>query len=136
MASDARKLLAVADRTRSVAEVGAGQYEASPALSGAVVPRLKTRGGPFRAALREKGTAMIDWRHVPSSAFDAEQAVVGDFKLVVFDAPSNYLGPSEIIWELFGPPGWQRFLATGKANSFNAAKVAAEQALAELSKPA
>ena len=96
LASDARKLLAVADRTRSVAEVGAGRYQPPPLrYRGPSFPVLRPAAAPFRAALREKGTAMIDWRHVPSSAFDAEQAVVGDFKLVVFDAPSNYLGPSE-----------------------------------------
>jgi ribosomal protein S12 methylthiotransferase accessory factor YcaO len=79
---------------------------------------------------------MIEWRHNPTAAYRAEQAIAGDFKLTVFDLPSGYLGPSEVIWEMFGPPGWQTLLATGKANRFDAAKAAAERALAELRKRA
>ena len=74
---------------------------------------------------------MIEWK--PDQEFSlhlpAEQAIVGDFKLVVFRVAADQLGPEEIIWEVFGPPRWQLFLETGRADSFDAAKIAAEQAL-------
>jgi hypothetical protein len=76
---------------------------------------------------------MIEWRHDPSSAYRTEQAIVGDFKLVAFAIPPDDARPKRIImWEVFGPPGWRKFLAAGEAESFEAAKAAAELTSAKM----
>lgn len=78
---------------------------------------------------------MIEWQPDPEfeRTLPAERAIVGSFKLVVFSM-ADHRGPNEIIWEVFGPPRWQTFLATGTAECIDEAKVAAERTLATLQK--
>jgi hypothetical protein len=77
---------------------------------------------------------MVEWKPDPTLV-SAEQAVVGEFRLIVFDQPPDHqLAPAKAVWGILGPPG-QRIvsvLARGTAPDVNAAKVAAERALAEL----
>jgi hypothetical protein len=81
---------------------------------------------------------MIEWQQTidPSvSGYHAEQALVGEFRLAVFDQPSDRFGPAKVIWGILGPPEPRVVLARGIAADVDAAKAAAEQALAALQKP-
>jgi hypothetical protein len=73
---------------------------------------------------------MVDWQRDPEfiGANRAERALIGDYELVVFDLPADRAGPAVIGWELFGPPRHQELIAHGEAQTFDAAKVAAERA--------
>jgi len=62
----------------------------------------------------------------------AERAMVGDYELLVFDLPADCAGPAVIGWELFGPPRHQELIAQGEAQTFDAAKAAAERAFDKL----
>ena len=62
----------------------------------------------------------------------AEHAMVGDYELLVFDLPADCAGPAVIGWELFGPPRHQELIAQGEAQTFDAAKAAAEHAFDKL----
>jgi hypothetical protein len=76
----------------------------------------------------------ITWQDEPEfiGANRAERARIGDYELVVFDLPSDRAGPAVIGWELFGPPRHQELIAHGEAQTFDAAKVAAERAFDKL----
>jgi hypothetical protein len=62
----------------------------------------------------------------------AEHAIVGDYELLVFDLPADCSGAAVIGWELFGPPRHQELIAQGEAQTFEAAKAAAERAFDRL----
>ena len=76
----------------------------------------------------------IEWRTDPEwhTANRAEQAFVGEHELVAFDLPEGEELPAEIGWEVFGGPNRQEQLATGRAETFEEAKAAAEAAWQEL----
>jgi hypothetical protein len=76
----------------------------------------------------------VTWQDEPEfiGANRAERARIGDYELVVFDLPSDRAGPAVIGWELFGPPRHQELIAHGEAQTFDAAKVAAERAFDKL----
>jgi hypothetical protein len=63
-----------------------------------------------------------------SSADRAEHALIGGHELVAFDLPPHQRFPRQIGWELFAGPKLQDLVATGEANSFDDAKLAAEAA--------
>ena len=78
---------------------------------------------------------MVEWKPDPTFV-SAEQAVVGEFRLIVFDQPfDHYFAPSKAVWGILGPPEQRTVVAKGTAADVNAAKVAAEEALAELQLP-
>ena len=76
----------------------------------------------------------VTWQRDPefSRANRAEHALVGDYELIAFDLPATLAGPAVIGWELFGPPRHQELIAHGEAQTFDAAKAAAERAFDKL----
>ena len=76
----------------------------------------------------------VTWQREPEfiGADHAERARIGDYELVVFDLPADRAGPAVIGWELFGPPRHQELIAHGEAQTFDAAKAAAERAFDKL----
>ena len=76
----------------------------------------------------------VPWQIDPEfiGAHYAEHAMVGDYELLVFDLPANRADPAVIGWELFGPPRHQKLIAHGEAQTFVAAKAAAERAFGRL----
>jgi hypothetical protein len=79
-----------------------------------------------------KKEAAIGWHPDPEfwSANRAERRLVDGYELVAFDLPAANGFPAEIGWELFGGPDCSALIATGHATTFDAAKAAAEAALA------
>ncbi|WP_316184796.1 hypothetical protein [Bradyrhizobium sp. SZCCHNRI1003] len=76
--------------------------------------------------------AATGWHPDPEfwSANRAEHRLVDGYELVAFDLPAANGFPAEIGWELFGGPDGSALIATGQAATFDAAKAAAEAALA------
>jgi hypothetical protein len=62
------------------------------------------------------------------SASQAEHAFVGPYELVAFDLPEDKSGPREIGWELYIGTDFDVLVATGRAATFEDAKLAAEAA--------
>ncbi|MGA7806065.1 hypothetical protein [Bradyrhizobium sp.] len=79
-----------------------------------------------------KKEAAVGWDPDPEfwSANRAERRLVDGYELVAFDLPAVNGFPTEIGWELFGGPDCSALIATGQATTFDAAKTAAEAALA------
>jgi len=79
-----------------------------------------------------KKEAAVGWHPDPEfwSANRAEHRLVDGYELVAFDLPTMNGFPAEIGWELFGGPDCSALIATGQAATFDAAKAAAEAALA------
>jgi hypothetical protein len=77
---------------------------------------------------------MIEWQQTvePSATYSMERAVVDEFLLVAFDCRSGRFGPAKFVWGIFGPPDHQVVLERGVAADLEAAKAAAECALATL----
>jgi hypothetical protein len=68
---------------------------------------------------------MIEWK--PDARHpNAERALVNEFELLVFRLAAD---PNKMGWGLYGPPDRHTLLASGEADGFDAAKVAAKQAL-------
>ncbi|WP_407159434.1 hypothetical protein [Bradyrhizobium sp. STM 3557] len=82
-------------------------------------------------SLPSKQTA-TGWHPDPEfwSAHRAEHCFVEGYELIAFDLPAANGFPAEIGWELFGAE-YATLIATGLAVTFDAAKAAAEAALAE-----
>jgi hypothetical protein len=76
----------------------------------------------------------VAWQREPESigANHAERARIGDYELVVFDPPADRAGAAVIGWELFGPPRHPELIDHGEAQTFDAAKAAAERAFDKL----
>lgn len=76
-------------------------------------------------------TAEPNWVSDPNwrSADRAERAVVGSYELVAFDVPADGDKPRMIGWEISTGPELQTQVATGRSDSFDEAKLAAEVAL-------
>jgi hypothetical protein len=70
------------------------------------------------------------------SARRAEHAFVGGYELIAFDLPATAHDPAEIGFELFGPPDYGTLIATGRAETFDLARAAAEVALGQETKEA
>nr|WP_316169056.1 MULTISPECIES: zincin-like metallopeptidase domain-containing protein [unclassified Bradyrhizobium] len=85
-----------------------------------------------RPMLPLKKETAIGWHPDPEfwSANRAERRLVDGYELVAFDLPAASGLPAEIDWELFGGPEGSALIATGQATTFDAAKAAAEAALA------
>jgi hypothetical protein len=70
------------------------------------------------------------------SAKRAEHAFVGGYELIAFDLPATARDPAEIGFEVFGPPDYGTLIATGRAETFERARAAAEIALGQETKEA
>lgn len=70
----------------------------------------------------------IVWRKLSEmwSATSAERAIVGAYELIAFDIPAAGPHPRIIAWELHTGPQFMTGVAGGSADSFEAAKAAAE----------
>ncbi len=74
----------------------------------------------------------IPWQPDPgfSNADRAEHAIIGGFELIAYDLPETPKGAPHVVgWELFTGPDLQDLVARGDAETFDAAKAAAEEAL-------
>ncbi|MGF7173364.1 hypothetical protein [Azospirillum doebereinerae] len=71
----------------------------------------------------------ITWRRLSEmwSATSAERAFIGPYELIAFDIPPAGPHPRIIAWELHIGPQFTTGIAGAPANSFEAAKAAAEQ---------
>jgi hypothetical protein len=73
----------------------------------------------------------IPWRPDPefASANRAEHAIIGGFELIAYDLPETRKGEPRIVgWELFTGPDLHDLIDKGDAETFEAAKAAAEAA--------
>lgn len=68
---------------------------------------------------------MIEWKPAAGNP-NSQQAFVGEFELLVFPLAAD---PNQIGWELYGRSDQRPLLASGEADSADAAKAAAEEAL-------
>ena len=75
-------------------------------------------------------TGPIPWQPDPefSGADQAERAVVGSFELIAYDLPETRQSPRIIGWEMFTGPDLHDLVDQGNAETFEAAKAAAEAA--------
>ncbi len=71
----------------------------------------------------------ITWHRLSEmwSATSAERAFVGPYELIAFDTPPSGPHPRIIAWEMYTGPKFMSGVAGGPADSFEAAKDAAEQ---------
>ncbi len=74
----------------------------------------------------------IPWQPDPGfpNANRAEHAIIGGFELIAYELPAApSVSPRVIGWELFTGPDLHNLVARGDAETFDAAKAAAEEAL-------
>ena len=78
--------------------------------------------------------AAFEWGPFTPSCYRAEHVVVGKYELFVIQKHAGSEdGPT--LGDVLGPPRRSRLLRTGRTDNFDAAKRAAELALAALRKP-
>ncbi len=72
----------------------------------------------------------IPWQPDPEflNADRAEHAIIGGFELIAYDLPETPWSPRTLGWELFTGPDLHDLVDQGNAETFEAAKAAAEAA--------